>query len=145
VVTNVSPVAFPPVTAQWNHCSTIQEGDDAGSVLAVGVATAILRVLQNPSGLAPQVANTQQAITTGGFVVTVQINLHGFPQITMQVLLPSAVSGADARRQAYVELLQLIKDTVEYHWVGFTRRIDEPNVASWPAWAQAVRGEWIRT
>jgi hypothetical protein len=142
LVSHVSPVAFPPVQAQWAGCQSDEEASDAVAVLAVGIASGIVKVLQDPMGLTPQSAVAHQAITTGGFVITLSISPQHLAPITMLVLLPSAVSETHARRLAYVALLQLAKDTVEHHWDGFTRRIDEPNATAWPAWAQSIRSNW---
>jgi hypothetical protein len=142
LVSHVNPVVFDPVQAQWVGCQTAEEATDAVAVLAVGIATGILKILQDPKGLAPQSAVAHKAVTTGGFVITISISPQHLAPITMLVLLPSAVSDTDARRQAYIALLQLVKDTVEYHWVGFTRRIDEDNATTWPAWAKSIRSNW---
>ena len=146
LVLDASPVVFSPVSGRWSGCQTQAEADERGAVLAVAIADAMIGILQHPLNFQVTL-NTAvaQPSSTGGYVVSIILDVAGHSKFPAQILVPSATSESDAKEKAYNSLLSTVSDTVAHCWPAFKSQIlaqkfdDNP----WPSWAVKLRRSWI--
>lgn len=146
VVRDANPIAFSPVSGRWGQCHTQAEADERGAVLAVAIADAMIDVLQNPSSF--QVTSNASVVhpsSTGGYVVSISLNVVDHSSISVQILLPSATSDFDARGKAHRALLAAASDTVAHYWLQLTSLILQEPDSIWPNWAIEVRRSWVHS